>query len=48
MCLVCRFGPHRLMCLNAWSTGSDTISRYGMFGVGVALLERVYHCGVGL
>ena len=26
-----RFGPHRLMCLNAWPTGSGTIRRCGLF-----------------
>jgi hypothetical protein len=32
------------MCLNAWPTGSATISRCGLVEVGVALLEKVYHC----
>lgn len=32
-----RFGPHRLMCLNAWPTGSGTIRRCVLVGVGVSL-----------
>lgn len=31
--------------LNAWPTGSGTIRRHGLVGVGMALLEKVYHCG---
>ena len=42
------FGPHRLMCLNAWSIGSGTIRRCGLVGVVVALLEEVCHYGGGL
>jgi hypothetical protein len=38
-----RYGHHRLMCVNAWPLGSDTIRRCGL-GVGVALLEEVCHC----
>jgi len=30
--------PHRLMCLNAWPIGSDTIGRFDLAGVDVALL----------
>jgi len=30
-----RFGPHRLMCLNACLTGNGTIRRCGLVGVGV-------------
>jgi hypothetical protein len=36
--------PHRLMYLNACPTGSGTIKRCGLLGVGVALLEEMYHC----
>jgi hypothetical protein len=36
------------MCLNTWPTGSGTIRRYGLVGVGVVLLEDVCHCGDGL
>ena len=43
-----RFGLHRLMCLNAWPTGSDTIMRCGLVGIGVALAEEVCQCGGGL
>ena len=36
-----RFGPlhppHRLMCLNPWPTGSDTIRRCGLVGDSVSL-----------
>jgi hypothetical protein len=42
------YGPHRLMCLNAWPIENGTIRRCGLFGVGVALLEEVCHCGDGL
>lgn len=34
-------GPHRLMCLSAWSTGDDTIRRCGL-GLDVALLKEVH------
>ena len=30
------------------SSGSGTIRRYGLVGVGMALLEWVYYCGCGL
>ena len=43
-----RFGPHRLMCLNAWLIENDTTRICGLFGVGVALLEGVCHGGSGL
>ena len=43
-----RFGPHRLMGLNAWSMRKGTIRRYVLVGVGVAFLEEVCHCGSGL
>ena len=38
------------MCggLNTLGPGSGTIRRYGLVGVGVALLEEVSHCGHGL
>jgi hypothetical protein len=39
-----RFGAHRLMGLNACSTGTGTIRRYGLDGAGVTLLEEVCHC----
>ena len=35
------FGPHRLMCLIAWPTGSGTIRRCVLVRMGVALLEEV-------
>jgi hypothetical protein len=38
-----RFGPHRLMCLNAWPTRSGELVR-----VGVALLEEMCHYGGSL
>jgi hypothetical protein len=41
-------GPHRLMCLNAWPTGSNTIRRRVLVGIHVALIEEVCHCGGGL
>jgi hypothetical protein len=31
------------MCLNAWPIGSGTIRRCGLIGVGMVLLEEVYH-----
>ena len=37
----------RLMCLNAWPIGSDTIRRYGLVGIGVPLLEEGCHCVIG-
>lgn len=40
--------PPHFMCLNAWPIESDNIRRYGLVGVGVALLEEMYHCGCGL
>ena len=43
-----RYGPHRLMCLNVWPIGRGRIRRCGLVGVGVALLEEVYHSGGGL
>ena len=43
-----RFGPHRLLCLNAWPTASDTMRRCDLVEVGVVLLEEVCHCGSGL
>ena len=36
------------MCLNAWPIGSDTIRWCGLLRIGVALLEKVCHCGDGL
>ena len=32
-----RYSPQRLMCLNAWPIGSDTIRRYGLVGGSVSL-----------
>jgi hypothetical protein len=32
-----RNGPHRLMCLNTWPMGSDTIRRCGLVGESVSL-----------
>jgi hypothetical protein len=40
-----KYGPHRLMCLNAWLIWSGTIRTCDLVGVGVALLEKVCHCG---
>ena len=36
-----RNDPHRLICMNVWPIGSNTIRRCGLDGVGVALLEEV-------
>jgi hypothetical protein len=36
------------MYLNVRLIGSDAIRRYGLLGVGVALLEKVYHGGCRL
>jgi len=33
--------------LNMLAQGSGTIRRFGLVGVGVALLEEVHHCGSG-
>jgi hypothetical protein len=41
------FGPHRLMCVNVWPTGSGTIRRWGLVEVGVAILEELCHPVVG-
>jgi hypothetical protein len=38
-----RDGPHRLMCLHAWSPESGSTRRSGLVRVGVALLEEVCH-----
>jgi hypothetical protein len=35
------------MCLKAWPTGRGTIRRFGLAGVGVALLEEVCLYGGG-
>ena len=43
-----KFGPHRLMCLNAWPTGSGTIRRRDLVGVDVALVEYMCDSGHGL
>jgi Fe-S oxidoreductase len=40
-----RNGPHRLMCLDDWPIGSDTIRRLGLVGIGVSLLQEVGNCG---
>jgi hypothetical protein len=40
-----RFDPHRFTCLKAWLIGNSTIKMYGLVGVGLTLLEEVYHCG---
>lgn len=46
MIVICggldRSGPRRPMSLNI---GSGTVSRYGLVGVGVTLLEEPCHCG---
>ena len=41
-----RNGPHRLMCLNAWSILRGTSRMHGLVGVGVVLLQKV--CDQGL
>jgi hypothetical protein len=41
-------GLQRFMPLNAWPIGSDTINRYGLVGVDIVFLGKVYHCGCGL
>jgi hypothetical protein len=49
VCVWCstlnRYGPHRFMCWDAWPISFGTIRRYGLVGVGMALLEKVCHCG---
>jgi hypothetical protein len=35
----------QVVCLKAWSPESDTIRKYGLVGVGVALWEEVCHQG---
>ena len=35
------------MYSNAWPMGNGTIRRCSLVGVGGALLEEVYHCGLG-
>ena len=42
-----RFGPHRLMCFNAWFIGSDIIRRCGLIREDVALLDEVLLCEGG-
>ena len=41
-----KYGPHWLMYLNAESSGSATIRRCGLVGVGMALLQKVCHCSL--
>lgn len=41
-----RFGPNRLLSLNAWLLGIGTIRRCGLMGV--ALWEEVCYCRGGL
>ncbi|ERE82677.1 putative double-stranded RNA-binding protein Staufen isoform 3 [Cricetulus griseus] len=43
-----RYGPHGLMCLNAWPIQSGTIRSGTIVEVGVALFEEVCHCGASL
>lgn len=38
-----RYGPERLICLNAWPIGSGAIRRCDLVGAGVAFLEEVCH-----
>jgi hypothetical protein len=38
-----KFVPHRFMCMNAWPIRNDTIIKYNLVGVGVALLQEVCH-----
>lgn len=40
--------PHRPMCLNTWPMESGAIRKRGLVGVGVAMLEWVWPCGVGV
>lgn len=43
-----RFGPHRLMCVYAWSTGSAlTLRRSVLVIIGVSLLGKCVTVGVG-
>lgn len=42
------FGPHRFMCLNVRSIGSNPIRNYVLVQMGVALLEECVTVGVGL
>ena len=41
-----RIGPDRLLCLNAWPSGSDTNRRCVLVRMGV--LEKMCHCRDGL
>lgn len=40
-----KYIPHRLMCLDDWPIGNDTIRMCALVGVGVDLLEKVCHYG---
>jgi len=39
-----RNDTHKVMCVNVWPIGKDTIRRHDLIWVGVALLEEVCHC----
>ena len=43
-----RFGSHKLICLNVCPMENDTIRRYVLVRIGVALLEEIYYCGNGV
>ena len=43
--IICSFDNGHRGGLKMLGPGSDTIRRYGLIGVGVALLEEVCHCG---
>jgi hypothetical protein len=43
-----RYGPYRLMCLNAYPIGTNTFRRCGLVVMGVVFLEEVCHCGNSL
>ena len=40
-----RYGPHRLICLNAWPIGSGAVRRCDLVGKAMALMMEVCHCG---
>ena len=41
-----RYDPHRLMCLNAWPVGSDTIRRCGLVGGSVSLWRQSFKTSI--
>lgn len=43
-----RYGPLKLVCLNAWPKGRGTVRNCGLVGVGMISLGEECHCGSGL